>query len=76
VSAICERLPGTLRRELLDRILIPGEVHLRAVLIEYRVHCNAVRPHQGIASGFPAVSTKFPAAQLASMFSESAESPY
>jgi hypothetical protein len=29
MNAICEWLVGTLRRELLDRVLIPGESHLR-----------------------------------------------
>ena len=36
MNAICDRLVGTLRRELLDRTLILGERHLRAVLTEYR----------------------------------------
>jgi hypothetical protein len=45
-NAICERLVGTLRRELLDRILILETGHLRRVLAEYAVHYNGHRPHQ------------------------------
>ena len=30
-------------------MLIVSEAHLRAVLIEYQVHYNMARPHQGIA---------------------------
>ena len=53
MNAICERLAGTLRREVLDRMLILGEGQLRAVLAEYQVHYNTARPHQGIAQRVP-----------------------
>jgi hypothetical protein len=53
MNAICERLVGTLRRETLDRVLILGEAHLRAVLAEYQAHDNMARPHQGIAQHVP-----------------------
>ncbi len=38
MNAICKRLVGTLRRELLDRILILGEQHLHDVVAEYQAH--------------------------------------
>ena len=53
MNATCERLVGTLRRELLDRMLILGEAHLRAVLTEYQEHYNSARPHQGIGQRVP-----------------------
>src|SRR5204862_8040798 len=47
-NAICERMIGTLRRELLDRVLIVNEHHLRRVLTEYLRHYNAARPHRAL----------------------------
>jgi putative transposase len=38
MNAICERLIGTLRRELLDRTMILNQPHLRAVLTDYQEH--------------------------------------
>jgi hypothetical protein len=46
MNAICERVNGTLRRELLDRTLILGERHLALVLREYMEYYNGHRPHQ------------------------------
>src|ERR1019366_4521584 len=53
MNATCERLAGTLRRQLLDRVLIRGEDHLRPVLAKYQAHYNPARPHQGIAQRVP-----------------------
>jgi transposase InsO family protein len=43
MNAICERLVGTLRRELLDRVLIIGERHLHAVLTGYQAQQDGLR---------------------------------
>jgi putative transposase len=53
-NAICERLIGTLRRELLDRLLIVNEQHLRQVLTEYLRHYNTARPHRALGQLTPA----------------------
>jgi putative transposase len=55
MNAICERLIGTLRRELLDRVLILNQAHLRAVLADYEEHYNTARPHQGLGQRVPDV---------------------
>jgi transposase InsO family protein len=46
MNAYCERVIGTLRRELLDKILIVNERHLTTVLTEYLIHYNGHRPHR------------------------------
>jgi len=53
-NAICERIIGTLRRELLDRVLIINERHLRRVLTEYLRHYNEARPHRSLGQLTPA----------------------
>jgi hypothetical protein len=53
-NAICERMVGTLRRELLDRMLIVNERHLRRVLTMYLDHFNTARPHRTLDQLTPA----------------------
>jgi putative transposase len=53
-NAICERVIGTLRRELLDRVLVVNERHLRQILRVYLHHFNAARPHRTLAQLAPA----------------------
>jgi len=53
-NAICERMIGTLRRELSGRLLIINEQHLRRVLTEYLLHYNSARPHRALAQLPPA----------------------
>lgn len=58
MNAICERVIGTLRRELLDRTLILGERHLALVLREYLTHYNRHRPHQSRQQRPPDIQTQ------------------
>jgi putative transposase len=58
MNAICERVNGTLRRELLDRILIVGERHLTLALREYVAHYNGHRPHQSRQQWPPDIETQ------------------
>jgi putative transposase len=52
-NAICERMIGTLRRELLDRIMIVNQRHLRQVLTTYLHHFNEARPHRALGQPTP-----------------------
>jgi putative transposase len=45
-NAIMERWIGSCRREILDRILVWNQAHLRRVLAEYEDHYNRYRPHR------------------------------
>jgi putative transposase len=59
-NAICERVIGTLRREVLDRLLIVNERHLRQVLTEYLRYYNTTRPHRSLGQLTPAQAGSHP----------------
>lgn len=61
MNAHCERVIGTLRRELLDHVLITGEAHARQVLKTYQEHYNRHRPHQA-RDQLPPADQQHPAA--------------
>ena len=51
-NAIAERFVGSIRRELLDRILIINQRH-RAAMAEYEGYFNHHRPHRALAQAAP-----------------------
>jgi putative transposase len=63
-NAYAERWVGTVRREVLDRMLIVGRRHLETVLSDYVVHYNGHRPHRSLGQVPPlgAVASPAPAA--------------
>jgi putative transposase len=52
-NTYAERWVGTVRRELLDRMLIFGGGQLRSVLAEYADHYNGHRPHRALGQAPP-----------------------
>ncbi|MET9226152.1 integrase core domain-containing protein [Lentzea sp. NPDC003310] len=46
MNARCERIIGSICREVLDHVLVLGEGHARQVLAAYQTHYNEHRPHQ------------------------------
>jgi putative transposase len=60
-NAYAERWVGTVRREVLDRMLILGCRQLRSVLAEYADHYNGHRPHRALGQAPPLGSGPPPA---------------
>jgi putative transposase len=60
-NAYAERWVGTVRREVLDRMLILGCRQLRSVLADYANHYNGHRPHRALEQAPPLGSGEPPA---------------
>src|SRR5579864_3700312 len=52
-NGFAERWVGTVRREILDHVIVLGEHHLRRILREYIAYYNADRPHMSLEGDAP-----------------------
>ena len=52
-NAFAERFVRTVRQEILDKVLVINQAHLRRVLVEFLEYYNRRRPHQGIDQQSP-----------------------
>jgi putative transposase len=64
-NAFAERWVGTVRREVLVRMLIVSGRQLRAVLAEYVAHDNGHRPHRALGQAPPLGPSELPICVLA-----------
>ena len=59
-NAICERLVGIVRRDLLDHIIPLSQKHLERLLAEYVYYYNHVRTHQALDGDTPVKTDALP----------------
>jgi hypothetical protein len=53
LNACAERLIGSIRREVLDHVVILGERHLRHLLLSYMAYYNEARTHLSLNKDAP-----------------------
>jgi hypothetical protein len=54
LNAVAERFVGSVRREVLDHVLLVDDQHLACLLRQYQSYFNESRPHQGLGQRIPA----------------------
>jgi transposase InsO family protein len=54
MNAVAERFVGSVRRKLLDHVLLVDDLHLASLVRQYQRYFNESRPHQGIGQRVPA----------------------
>jgi transposase InsO family protein len=54
MNAVAERFVGSVRREILDHVLLLDCQHLDSLTRRYKVYFNEAQPHQGIGQRVPA----------------------
>jgi putative transposase len=62
-NAFAERWVATVRRELLDRMLLLGRRHLQIALLGYVAHHNPHRPHRALGQAPPQGPSRHPLQQ-------------
>jgi transposase InsO family protein len=52
-NSFAERLIGSIRREIVDHMIVLGEAHLRRILKSYARYYNGVRTHRSLNKDAP-----------------------
>jgi len=53
MNAVSERFVDSVRRELLDHVLLVDDLHLASLVCQYARYFNECRPHQGLGQRIP-----------------------
>jgi putative transposase len=58
MNAVAERFVGSVRREMLDHMIVLDDRHLARLVGQYQRYFNEARPHQGVGQRIPGKSTE------------------